>query len=233
PDVATVLVPIGGGGLISGVAVELKERRPDVRIVGVQAAGAAAVPASLEAGAPTQCEAVDTIADGIAVKRPGELTLAHMRELVDDVVTVDDDTIARAVVLLLERAKLVVEPAGAVGVAALLDGIDIAPPAVVVLSGGNIDPLVMQHLVTSGLTAEGRYATLRTLVPDEPGQLARLLGLIGDARGNVIAIEHHRYGRRLHLGQVEVIIELEARGEDHIADLLKIIDEAGYPVSTM
>ncbi|MDX1659390.1 MAG: threonine ammonia-lyase [Nitriliruptorales bacterium] len=233
PDLGSVLVPVGGGGLISGIAVALRARRPDVRIIGVQAAGAAAVPPSLAAGEPTLAPHVDTIADGIAVKRPGELTLAHVRELVDEVVTVDDATIARAVVLLLERAKLVVEPAGAAGVAALLHGVEVAPPAVAILSGGNIDPLVMQHLVTSGLTAEGRYVTLRTRVPDEPGQLARLLGLIGEARGNVIAVEHHRYGRRLHLGQVEVIIELEARGEEHIAELLDSIDDAGYPVATV
>ncbi len=166
PDLGTVLVPIGGGGLISGVAVALREARPDVRIIGVQASGAAAFPASLAAGEPTTLAGVDTIADGIAVKRPGELTLAHVRALVDEVVTVGDDLLARAVVLLLERAKLVVEPSGAAAVAAILGGdVLMDAPVVAILSGGNIDPLLMQHLVTSGLTAEGRYVTLRTRIP--------------------------------------------------------------------
>ena len=234
PDLATVVVPIGGGGLISGVAVALRESRPDVRIIGVQAAGAASFPGSLEAGEPLTIPAVETIADGIAVKRPGELTLAHVRELVDEVVTVSDDLIARAVVLLLERAKLVVEPAGAAGVAALLSGdLFLEGPVVAVLSGGNIDPLLMQHLVTSGLTAEGRYVTLRTRIPDRPGELVRLLRMIAEQRANVVGVEHHRFGRRLRLGQVEVVLELEARGTEHIAELRRRLQEAGYPVATV
>ncbi|MBW3620638.1 MAG: threonine ammonia-lyase [Actinobacteria bacterium] len=234
PSFATVLVPVGGGGLISGMAVALRAERPDVRIVGVQASGAASFPASLTAGEPTTLAAVDTIADGIAVKRPGELTLAHVRELVDEVVTVDDDVIARAVVLLLERAKLVVEPSGAAAVAAILaGGVELAAPVVAVLTGGNIDPLLMQHLVTSGLTAEGRYVTLRTRIPDRPGELARLLELAADARANVVGVEHHRFGRRLRLGQVEVVVELETRGADHVAELCRTMQRAGYPVSTV
>jgi threonine dehydratase len=234
PELATVLVPVGGGGLVAGMAVALREARPDVRIVGVQAAGAASFADSLAAGAPTALPVVDTIADGIAVNRPGEVTLAHVAELVDDVVAVEDDVIARAVVLLLERAKLVVEPAGAVAVAAVLAGVvDVAAPAVAVLSGGNIDPLLMQHLVTSGLTAEGRYVTLRTRVPDRPGELARLLDLVAGARANVVGVEHHRFGRRLRLGQVEVVIELETRGAEHVAELSRALQAAGYPVATV
>lgn len=236
PDAATVLVPVGGGGLISGVAAALRAVRPgdDVRIVGVQAAGAASFAASLDAGRPTALDECDTIADGIAVKRPGELTLAHVRELVDEVVTVDDDAMARAVVLLLERAKLLVEPSGAAGVAAVLAGAtDLRPPVVTVLSGGNIDPLVLQHLVSRGLTSEGRYTTLRTAVPDRPGELAKLLSLLADARANVVGVEHHRYGRRLRLGQVEVVLELETRGLDHVEDLRVRMRKAGYPVDTI
>ena len=233
PEPGTVLVPMGGGGLVSGMAATLRARSPGTRIVGVQAAGAAAFAPSLAAGSARELPTVDTIADGIAVKRPGDLTLAHVRDLVDEVVTVDDELLARAVVVLLERAKLVVEPAGAAGVAAAmghrtaLDG-----PVVPVLSGGNIDPLVLQHLVTSGLTSEGRYATLRTQVPDEPGELVRLLRIVADARVNVVGVSHHRLGR-LRLGQVAVVLELEARGHDHVADLRATLEQEGYPIRTV
>ncbi len=231
PDVATIVVPVGGGGLISGIAVAAKARRPDVRIVGVQAAGAAAFPASLAAGAPHTLDGVVTIADGIAVKRPGELTLVHVQELVDEIVTVEDPEIARAVVMVLERAKLVVEPSGAAGVAALLaEGFRAEGPVVVVLSGGNIDPLLLQHLVTAGLSSEGRFVTLRTRVLDQPGALVRLLGLVASLRANVVGVEHHRLGRRLRLGQVEVVIELEVRGPEHIAEIKDSLSAAGYPV---
>ena len=232
PEMGTVVVPVGGGGLISGSAVAIRAARPDVRIVGVQAAGAASFPAALRAGQPEALPRADTIADGIAVKRPGALTLAHVRELVDEVVTVDDSEIARAVVLLLERAKLVVEPSGAVGVAAVLGGhLDLTPTVVAVLSGGNIDPLVMQHLVTAGLTTEGRYVTVRTRVPDRPGALVELLRLMAEQRANVLGVEHHRLGRRLELGPVEVVIELEVRGNDHIATIRENLKAAGYPVT--
>lgn len=232
--IGTVLIPVGGGGLLSGVAVALKAARPDIRVVGVQADGAASFSASLDAGSPQALSQLDTIADGIAIKQPGELTLAHVRKFADEMVTVDDATTARAVVLLLERAKLIVEPSGAVGAAVILGGDDVllTSPVVVLLSGGNIDPLVLQHLVTSGLSAEGRYLTVRTRVPDRPAELARLLALLGDARGNVIGIEHHRLGRRLKLGEVEVVIELETRGHEHILELRRILADAGYPVAT-
>ena len=232
PEMGTVVVPVGGGGLISGTAVAIRDQRPDVRIVGVQAAGCASFPAALASGRVEALPRADTIADGIAVKRPGELTLAHVRELVDEVVTVDDAAIARAVVLLLERAKLVVEPSGAVAVAAVLTGhVELTPTVVAVLSGGNIDPLVMQHLVTAGLTSEGRYVTIRTRVPDRPGALVSLLRLMAEQRANVLGVEHHRLGRRLQLGQVEVVIELEVRGNDHIAMIRDNLKAAGYPVT--
>ncbi len=233
PDAATVVVCVGGGGLISGIAAVLRALRPDVRIVGVQASGAASFAPSLEAGRPLTLTACDTIADGIAVKRPGELTLDHVEALVDEVVTVTDEELARAVVLLLERAKLVAEPAGAAAVAAILAGrLEVAPPAVAVVSGGNIDPLVLQHLVTGGLATEGRFATLRTRVSDSPGELSRLLDVVASSRANVVGVSHHRLEHRLRLGQVEVVLELETRGPEHVARLRDTLEESGYPVGS-
>jgi len=232
PEVGTVVVPLGGGGLLSGMAVALRALRPEVRIVGVQAAGCDAFRSSLAAGEPVALPTIKTIADGIAVKRPGELTLAHVDALVDEVVTVTDGELAAAVVLLLERTKLVVEPAGAAGVAALLAGKTTGPgPIVATLSGGNIDPLVLQHLVTGGLASVGRYATLRTRVADAPGALSRLLTLVAEQRANVVGVAHHRLEHRLELGQVEVVLELETRGKDHVAALEHTLAEAGYPTT--
>jgi threonine dehydratase len=235
PDAGTVVVCVGGGGLISGMAVVLRELRPDVRIVGVQAVGCASFPPSLAAGEALPLPAVDTIADGIAVKRPGELTFVHVRDLVDDIVAVTDAELSRAVVMLLERAKLVAEPAGAAAVAALLAGRVPAGdgPVVATVSGGNIDPLVLQHLVTGGLTAEHRYVTLRTRVPDAPGELARLLRTVADTRANVVGVQHHRVGSRLALGQVEVIIELETRGAEHVARIHEVLAGSGYPTTPL
>jgi threonine dehydratase len=234
PEAATVVVCMGGGGLISGTAVALKALRPDVRIVGVQASGSASFPASLEAGEPRELPTCATIADGIAVKRPGELTFVHVRELVDDIVTVDDAELSRAVVMLLERAKLVAEPAGAAAVAALLAGrVEVDGPVVATVSGGNIDPLVLQHLVTAGLAAEGRYLTLRTRVPDSPGELARLLRAVAETRANVVGVQHHRFGSRLALGQVEVIVELETRGMEHVARIREALAGHGYPIAAL
>ncbi len=234
PDASTVVVCVGGGGLISGIGVVLAALRPDVRLVGVQAEGCAPFAGSLAAGEPVSVPVVDTIADGIAVKRPGELTLAHVTELVDDIVTVSDAELSRAVVLLLERAKLVAEPSGAAAVAALLSGrVEVDGPVVATVSGGNIDPLVLQHLVTGGLTADHRYVTLRTRVPDAPGQLARLLRTVADTRANVVGVQHHRLGSRVALGQVEVIVELETRGPEHVARIHQVLAEAGYPTTPL
>lgn len=231
PDVGTVVVPVGGGGLCSGVGVVVKALRPQTRLIGVQSTACAWFQASAEAGAPRTGDGDgETIADGIAVKEPGALTLAHLQELGDEVVSVDDPTIARAVVMLLERAKMAVEPAGAAAVAAVLSGtLDLAPPVVVVLSGGNIDLLLLQHLVTSGLTEEGRFVTISTRVPDRPGELHSLLGLLADRRANIVAVEHHRFGRRLRLREVEVVLELETRGPEHITELRDAVRAAGYP----
>jgi threonine dehydratase len=234
PDAATVVVCVGGGGLVSGIGVVLQALRPDVRLVGVQAAGCASFPDSLAAGEALTLPVADTIADGIAVKRPGELTFAHVRTFVDEIVTVTDPEISRAVVLLLERAKLVAEPSGAAAVAALLAGkVASDGPIVATISGGNIDPLVLQHLVTEGLAAEHRYVTLRTRVPDAPGELARLLRTVADTRANVVGVQHHRLGSRLALGQVEVIVELETRGAEHVDEIHRVLDAAGYPTAPL
>ena len=239
PAFGTVVVCVGGGGLISGIAVVLRALRPDVRIVGVQAAGCSTFPASLAAGEPVAAAHADTIADGIAVKRPGELTLAHVEALVDDWVTVTDDEIASAVVVLLERAKLVAEPSGAAAVAALLTGRveqavggRLAGPVVATVSGGNIDPLLLQHLVTGGLASQGRYATLRTRVSDRPGGLTGLLRVVAEHRGNVVGVTHRRLGSRLKVGEVAVVLELETRGSEHVAEVIAALEAADYPVQT-
>lgn len=232
PDLGTVIVPIGGGGLAAGVGAAVKAVRPAVRVVGVQATGAAAVPASLAAGAPQTLEQLTTFADGIAVKTPGALTLAHIAEHVDEVVTVTDEAIARAVLVLVERAKQVVEPAGAAGLAALLEGAaTVVEPVVPVLAGGNVDPLLLARLIQSGLFEEGRYFAFRTRLRDRPGALSGLLALISAASANVVAISHHRLGTRLGVLEVEVQIEVETRGHDHIRELADSLAAAGYPVT--
>lgn len=231
PDVRTVLVPIGGGGLISGTAVALKHHDPSIRVIGVQASGAASIALSQQHGGPTTLPSVDTIADGIAVKRPGDLTMAHIDELVDEVVTVDDAATAQAVLLLLERAKQLVEPSGAIGLGAVLAGVvEVETPAVVVLSGGNIDPLVLRTLISTGLAEQDRYLAIRCRVQDRPGSLAKLLDEIADERANVVTVEHHRLRDWIGLGMVEVVLELETRGSDHAAKLVATLRDHGYDV---
>ena len=232
PDAGSIVVPIGGGGLISGVAVAAKARNPDIRIIGVEAAGAAAFPASLAAGKPVALDTVSTIADGIAVKNPGALTLAHVDEYVDEVVTVTEEAIARAVLLLVERAKQVVEPSGAAGLAAVLGGVGVfVEPVVVLLCGGNVDPLLLMRIIQSGMFEEGRYLMLRTRVVDRPGGLATLLGILADAGANIVAVEHHRLGTRLGVQEVEVAMEIETRGPQHIREVIACLRANGYPVS--
>ena len=231
PELRTVLVPIGGGGLISGTAVALKDADPNIRVIGVQASGAASVAWSREHGGPTTLPTVDTIADGIAVKRPGDLTMAHIDAYADEVVTVDDAATAQAVLLLLERAKQLVEPSGAIGLGALLAGVvEVETPAVVVLSGGNIDPLVLQTLISTSLAAEHRYLAIQCRVQDRPGSLAKLLDEIADERANVVTVEHHRLRDWTGLGMVEVVLELETRGSEHAHHLVATLRDHGYDV---
>ncbi|GAD32759.1 threonine dehydratase [Microbacterium sp. TS-1] len=233
PDIETLLVPIGGGGLIAGVAAAVKGRAAAegrrMRVIGVQAENAAAYPSSLAAGMPLAVETTPTIADGIAVARPGDETFAVIRELVDEVVTVSDDDIARALLVLLERAKQVVEPAGAVGVAAILAGkVTSSGPTVAVLSGGNIDPLLLQRVVSHGLAASGRYMTLQIPLPDRPGQLARVSELLSVAGANVIEVLHTRHGQGLQISEVILQLSVETRGEEHRAQVISILEDAGF-----
>jgi threonine dehydratase len=225
----TVVVPVGGGGLISGVAVALAAERPGVRVIGVEADGAASMVASLAAGEPVTLGEVRTIADGIALKCPSALTLAHVTTFVDEVVTVTDEEIGRALILLLERAKAVVEPAGAVGLAALLAGkVPGSSPAVAVLSGGNVDPLMLIRLVEHGLSAAGRYLRLRVIVPDRPGALAWVTQTIAEIGINVLAVEHHRAGVQVGIGEVEVLFTLETRDDRHREQVVAALRDAGY-----
>ncbi|MET7399706.1 threonine ammonia-lyase [Dactylosporangium sp. NPDC005572] len=232
PDVRTIVTGMGGGGLISGLAVAVKAVRPDVRIVGVQAAGAASFPRSLRAGRPVRLESVATIADGIAVGRPGDLTFAHVGKLVDDVVTVTDEDISRALLMLLERGKTVVEPAGSVGVAALLAGaVEAETPAVAVLSGGNIDPMLMLRVIEHGLAAAGRYLAFTVRCGDRPGHLAKLLSYIAEQGANVVDVAHRRQDSRLQLGEVEIGLSVETRGAEHSDRLVHALRSAGYTVT--
>ncbi|MFG1708027.1 threonine ammonia-lyase [Nonomuraea sp. M3C6] len=229
PATATIVVPIGGGGLAAGLALAAKTLRPGVRIVGVQAERAAAYPASLAAGRPVMVEPSTTMADGIAVGRPGEQPFELIHYLLDRVVTVTEEEISRALVLCLERAKQVVEPAGAVGVAALAAHPQaFEPPVVVVLSGGNIDPMLLARVLRHGLAAAERYLALRVRLPDRPGALAGLLADLAALRVNVLDIVHERFGSRLHVDEVEVQLQLESRGPEHCDEALEALRGDGY-----
>ncbi len=214
PEMETVLIAVGGGGLAAGVSLALRAARPDVRIVGVQAG-----------------KSGFTIADGIFVKHPGELTMRILEDTLDDLVDVTDEEISEAIALLLERTKLVVEGAGAVGVAALLAGkAGGSGPAVALLSGGNIDPTLLISVMRRGLTLAGRYLVVRTRVPDRPGELLKLLSLVANARVNVVSVEHHREGVQIPVSATEVELTLATRDEEHCAALLAEMRSWGYDV---
>jgi threonine dehydratase len=217
PDLETVVIPVGGGGLASGIALALRSTKPDVRIVGVQA--------GLDGW---------TIADGIFVKNVGEQTGPILDEVLDDLVSVTDDEICRAIVLLLERSKLVVEGAGAVGVAALLAGkAGGSGPAVAILSGGNIDPTVLISVMRHGLTSAGRYLVVRSRLHDRPGELIKLLKLVAEERGNVVSVEHHREGMDVPVAASEIELTLAMRDEHHCAVLLEALRSRGYTVERL
>ena len=233
PEAEVVVVPVGGGGLLSGVAAALKlghaaGRRP--RVVGVEAAGAPTLSAALAAGHPVTLERLATMADGIAVARCSGLTLAHAEEFVDEVVTVDEEEISRAMLLLVERAKAVVEPAGAVSLAAVLAGRVGGGPAVAVLSGGNVDPLLLTKLIEHGLAAAGRYLTLRVVMADRVGALAALTTALAGLGLNVLGVEHHRSGRDLAVAEVEVQVTVETRDLEHHNEVVAALTAAGYRV---
>jgi threonine dehydratase len=226
PEARTFVVPIGGGGLGSGIAIALRALRPDVRLVGVQAENMCPLAGGTEHRY--------TIAEGIAVKQPGTLTSAILRELLDDVVTVTDEQISHAIVLLLERTKLLVEGAGAASVAAVLAGrVESEDDVAVLLSGGNIDPTLLIQVMRHGLTQAGRYLVVRTRLGDRPGELIKLLQLVAEERANVVAVEHHREGMRLPIGQTEVELTLAMRDEEHCAELAQTLSERGYPAERL
>jgi threonine dehydratase len=232
PDLDTLVVPVGGGGLISGMATVAKAHSPPLRVYGVQAAGAAAAVAAFHSGRLQPTPEVHTFADGIAVKAPSALTLAHLRERVDDMVAVPDDWIAEAVVLLMERTKLVVEGAGAAGLAALLAGrLPVEGRRIgVVLSGGNIDLTTIDRIVQHGLTAAGRYLVFRTRLEDRPGELARLSALLARLRVNILEVRHYVRGVALAVNEVELELTVETRNVAHGEQVLARLREAGYAV---
>jgi threonine dehydratase len=231
-DLDAVVVPVGGGGLIAGLAVAIKARRPAVRVVGVQAEAVAAMHRSLRAGQRVQIPPGATIADGIAVRRPGELTFALARQLVDEVVTVDEEELANAVLLLLEIEKTVVEGAGAAPLAALLNRpLGLAGRRVVlVLSGGNIDVTMLARIIERGLVKDGRLVRLGVVLHDRPGALARLTALIAEERVNILQIEHDRAFSRQAIGSTEVELTLETSGRKTIDALKQRLEAAGYTV---
>jgi threonine dehydratase len=232
PGVRSVLVPTGGGGLLAGIATAIKAVNPDVRVVGVQAEGAAAYPRSLAEHRPVAVQGMHTMADGIAVGCPGQVPFRAVQEYVDDLVTVSEESLSRGLLMLLERAKMLVEPAGAAAVAALMDHPDRFPtPTVAVLSGGNIDPLLLMKVIRHGLAAAGRYLHFWVRIPDQPGGLATLLKELAELDANVLDVVHERTSARLHLDEVEVAMQVETRGLPHAERVLARLRERGYPVT--
>ena len=232
PRIATVVLPIGGGGLIGGSALAIKHRAPDTRVVGVHVEAVPTYAASRRAGAPVTVDVAPTVADGIAVGRPSRIAFELIEAHVDDIVTVPDDEATRAVTLLLERSKLLVEPSGAVTAAALMSGLVPGDGSVaVVLSGGNIDLLLLGSLVRHGLESEGRFASFNVTVPDEPGQLAAVLTTVGDLGANVLSADHFREGRRLAFGMVEIRLSVETKSDAHRERIFAALRSQGVEVS--
>lgn len=232
PDVDTILVAIGGGGLAAGLAVAAKlkaaQQGRKIKVMGVQSEHAAPYVPSLKTGMLTEITITRTIADGIAVGKPGRIPFELIKESVDKVVTVSDDEIAKAIVVLMERSKQVVEPAGAVAVAALMSGaIKPKGKTVAVLSGGNIDPLLMQKVIGHGLAASERYTTISVMLPDRPGQLVKTAEAIAAAHGNVVEVLHTRHGKGLEISEVELRLSVETTGHDHRQRVLKALQDAG------
>lgn len=237
PDVDTILVGVGGGGLLAGLSIAIREKEKQlgkkIRIIGVQAEHAAAYPPSLAADALVPLKKVSTIADGIAVGRPGQLPFSIIKTLVDDVHTVSEDEIARALIFLMERNKLVVEPAGSVSVAALMSGSlkekygDLGT-TVCVLSGGNIDPMLMLKVIQRGLSAAGRYMTIKMMLNDRPGELTTISRIISERDANVTGVDHTRLGGALSMGDVSITIDMETKGAEHCKEVIAALEAAGY-----
>ncbi|MDO5750263.1 MAG: threonine ammonia-lyase [Rothia sp. (in: high G+C Gram-positive bacteria)] len=237
PDVDTIITGVGGGGLLAGIAAAVRAKEAElgkkIRIIGVQAEHAAAYPPSLAADALVPLKKVSTIADGIAVGRPGQLPFSIIKELVDDVATVSEDDIARALIFLMERNKLVVEPAGSVSVAALMNGKLLKDygnlgNVVCVLSGGNIDPMLMLKVIQRGLSAAGRFMTIRMMLSDRPGELALISKVIADNDANVTGVDHTRVGGSLSMGDVSITIDMETKGEEHCRQVIRALEAEGF-----
>ncbi|GAB7389063.1 threonine ammonia-lyase [Bacillaceae bacterium] len=233
PDVEAIVCPIGGGGLISGIAIAVKESKPSVKLYGVQAAACPGMVASLANQAPVKVRSSGTLADGIAVKQPGKLTFAITQKYLDDVITVEDIEIARTMLYLLERSKLLVEGSGAASLAALLyRKLPLAgKKTVALISGGNVDVNLVSRIIERGLVESGRYVTIRTTVPDKPGYLNRLLTIIAELRANVISIVHHRISSRIMPGQTEIELSLETQDHAHIEKIERRLLKAGYELT--
>ena len=234
PDASTVVVPVGGGGLISGIAIALKSTRPDVRVVGVESAAAASALASRRAGEVVKLESAETIADGIATKRVGDLTFPLMQEWVDDLVVVSEEEIASAVLLLLERQKTVAEGAGATALAALVHrdlGLDADARIVMILSGGNIDVNMVSRIIDRGLVADGRLVRLSVRMPDRPGSIARLSRSVADLGANVLESRHRRAFADISVGEVEIILHLETKGRSHADEIVIALQDLGLHVT--
>lgn len=234
PDLATVVVCTGGGGLLAGVALAVKSIRPDVKVIGVQAEEAAAYPPSLAAGKPIALTKMSTMADGIAVGRPGEVPFEIIKEHVDEIVTVSEEQLSYAALSVLERAKMVVEPAGAAATAAVMaNPSHFAPPVAVILSGGNVDSLLLLRIIRHGMTAGGRYLTMQVQVPDVPGSLVSLLRIVQENSANVVEVDHNRIDPTLGVDEVEIVLQVETRGRDHADIVLNAIRQQGFEVKEL
>lgn len=233
-DLKTVVVCTGGGGLLAGVAFAVKQLKPDVKVIGVQAEGAATYPQSLAEGKPITREQMNTMADGIAIARPGDVPFELVQEFVDEFRTVTEDELSRAVLMLLERAKLVVEPSGAAATAAVMNAPhDFEPPVAITISGGNVDSLVLLRIIRHGMAAAGRYLSISVHTPDFPGSLAGLLEVLKQHKANVVDVFHDRTDPRVSIGDVRIDIQMETRSAEQRDRILAALTEAGYQVEVL
>jgi len=234
PDVKTIVVCTGGGGLLAGVAFAVKQLKPDVKIIGVQAEGAATYQRSLDAGAPQTRSEMNTMADGIAIARPGDIPFQLVQQYVDEFRTVTEDELSRAVLMLLERAKLVVEPSGAAATAAVMnEPLHFEPPVAITISGGNVDSLVLLRIIRHGMAAAGRYLSISVHTPDFPGSLAGLLAVLKEYKANVVDVFHDRTDPRVSIGDVRIDIQMETRSTEQRDGILAALDSAGYRVEVL
>jgi len=234
PDVKTVVVCTGGGGLLAGVALAIKSLNPEVTVIGVQAEGAAAYPASLAVGSPQKLDNMSTMADGIAVGLPGAIPFEIVKEHVDEIMTVSEDQLSSAALLLLERAKMVVEPAGAAATAAVMAWPKkFEAPVAVVLSGGNVDSLLLLRIIRHGMAASGRYMTVKVRVPDSPGNLAQVLTAVQQAHANIVEVDHNRMDPSLGVDEVEIDIQVETRGREHATEVMESLNRQGFIVEEL